>query len=99
MLRLFLLLLASMGPGLLWLWYFYRQDRFEPEPIKEIIKGLFNRGLAGDSSRTNRANLAPTINGLAASLGLGYPVNYGFSGNRTGGRRVKGLLFMADGGQ
>ena len=38
MLRLFLLLLASMGPGLLWLWYFYRQDRFEPEPIKEIIK-------------------------------------------------------------
>ena len=39
--RLALLLLASIGPGLLWLWYFYRQDRFEPEPVKLILKVFF----------------------------------------------------------
>jgi protease PrsW len=44
MLRLFLLLLASLGPGLLWLWYFYRQDRYEPEPLKMVLK-VFVAGL------------------------------------------------------
>ncbi len=38
MLRLLLLLIASIGPGLLWLWYFYRQDRYEPEPGKMVFK-------------------------------------------------------------
>lgn len=38
MLNTILLLAASIGPGLLWLWYFYRQDRYEPEPIKFILK-------------------------------------------------------------
>ncbi len=32
------LLVASIGPGLLWLWYFYKQDRFEPEPVRVILK-------------------------------------------------------------
>lgn len=41
MLRLPLLLLASIGPGLLWLWYFYHQDRYEPEPVKLIAKVFF----------------------------------------------------------
>lgn len=41
MVRLMLLLVASIGPGLLWLWYFYRQDRFEPEPLKLILKVFF----------------------------------------------------------
>ncbi|HBE76922.1 MAG TPA: PrsW family intramembrane metalloprotease [Firmicutes bacterium] len=44
MLRLLLLLIASIGPGLLWLWYFYRQDRYEPEPVKMIFK-VFVAGL------------------------------------------------------
>lgn len=38
MLYLFLLILASIGPGVLWLWYFYKQDGYEPEPLKLIIK-------------------------------------------------------------
>lgn len=38
---LFLLVIASIGPGLLWLWYFYRQDRYEPEPLKLIFKVFF----------------------------------------------------------
>jgi RsiW-degrading membrane proteinase PrsW (M82 family) len=41
MLNTILLLVASIGPGLLWLWYFYRQDRYEPEPIKLVLKIFF----------------------------------------------------------
>lgn len=32
---------ASIGPGLLWLWYFYRMDRYEPEPLKVVLKVFF----------------------------------------------------------
>lgn len=39
--RFFLLVVASIGPGLLWLWYFYRQDRSEPEPVKLVLKVFF----------------------------------------------------------
>ncbi|MCL6591197.1 MAG: PrsW family intramembrane metalloprotease [Firmicutes bacterium] len=42
--NLVLLLLASIGPGLLWLFYFYRQDRYEPEPVRLILK-IFAAGL------------------------------------------------------
>jgi protease PrsW len=38
MLKVLWLSIASIGPGLLWLWYFYRQDRYEPEPLKMIFK-------------------------------------------------------------
>jgi RsiW-degrading membrane proteinase PrsW (M82 family) len=44
MLRLLMLLIASIGPGLLWLWYFYKQDRYEPEPLKIVLK-IFLAGL------------------------------------------------------
>lgn len=44
MLYTIFLLLASIGPGLLWLWYFYRQDRYEPEPIRLILK-IFGVGI------------------------------------------------------
>ncbi len=44
MLNILILTLASIGPGLLWLWYFYRQDRFEPEPLGMILK-VFLMGL------------------------------------------------------
>ena len=38
MVHLFWLSVASIGPGLLWLWYFYHLDRYEPEPLRTIIK-------------------------------------------------------------
>jgi RsiW-degrading membrane proteinase PrsW (M82 family) len=38
MVHLFWLTVASIGPGLLWLWYFYSLDRYEPEPLRTIIK-------------------------------------------------------------
>lgn len=42
--RLVFLFIASIGPGLLWLWYFYRQDRYEPEPLKFVLK-IFLTGI------------------------------------------------------
>jgi len=44
MLYTILLFAASIGPGLLWLWYFYRQDRYEPEPVKLVLK-IFGAGI------------------------------------------------------
>lgn len=41
MFNFIVLSLASIGPGLLWLWYFYRMDRHEPEPLKLIFKTFF----------------------------------------------------------
>lgn len=41
MLYWLLLILASIGPGLIWLWFFYRLDRYEPEPPKLILKLFF----------------------------------------------------------
>lgn len=41
MLGTFLLILVSIGPGLLWLWYFYNLDRYEPEPLRLIFKVFF----------------------------------------------------------
>lgn len=39
-----LLFVASIGPGLVWLWLFYRQDRYEPEPVRKILR-VFMVGL------------------------------------------------------
>lgn len=32
------LFLVSILPGLLWVWYFYRQDRYDPEPKSLILR-------------------------------------------------------------
>lgn len=42
--RFILLFIASIGPGLVWLWLFYRQDRYEPEPVRRVLK-VFLAGL------------------------------------------------------
>lgn len=42
---LIVLLLVSVLPGLLWLVYFYRQDRFNPEP-KSLVLKVFLAGMA-----------------------------------------------------
>jgi len=36
--------LVSILPGLLWLWFFYRQDAFEPEP-RRLLLMLFGLGM------------------------------------------------------
>jgi RsiW-degrading membrane proteinase PrsW (M82 family) len=41
---LLLLIAASIGPGLLWLWFFYRLDRYEPEPLRMIFR-VFGGGV------------------------------------------------------
>lgn len=35
-----LLLVASLIPGILWVWFFYRQDRYEPEPRRLVIRAF-----------------------------------------------------------
>ena len=35
---LLLLFGLSFAPGLLWLWFFYRKDRIEPEPVRLIVR-------------------------------------------------------------
>ena len=30
--------LVSILPGILWVWYFYRKDKYDPEPVKLIIR-------------------------------------------------------------
>jgi len=32
------LLFVSIFPGILWVWYFYRQDRYDPEPRRLIVR-------------------------------------------------------------
>ncbi|MTI59664.1 MAG: PrsW family intramembrane metalloprotease [Firmicutes bacterium] len=36
--NLILLSLVSILPGILWVWYFYRQDKYDPEPTNLIIR-------------------------------------------------------------
>ncbi len=41
---LWLILLIAFAPGLFWLWYFYKRDEYEPEPLR-LIALLFFLGL------------------------------------------------------
>ena len=34
-------LVFGFAPGLFWLYYFYKKDKYEPEPKKAIIKTFF----------------------------------------------------------
>jgi RsiW-degrading membrane proteinase PrsW (M82 family) len=38
---LWLILAVGLAPGLFWLWYFYNQDKYEPEPLSLIVKMFF----------------------------------------------------------
>ena len=44
--NLFWLLVVSLLPGLLWVYYFYRKDRYEPEPANLVIKAFIYGALA-----------------------------------------------------
>jgi RsiW-degrading membrane proteinase PrsW (M82 family) len=38
------ILVIALAPGLFWLWYFYHQDIYEPEPLSLVIK-MFSLGM------------------------------------------------------
>ncbi|MDP3564709.1 MAG: PrsW family glutamic-type intramembrane protease [Methanoregula sp.] len=38
---IWLILLIGLAPGLFWLWYFYRRDIYEPEPLSLVVKMFF----------------------------------------------------------
>lgn len=78
--RLFFLFIASIGPGLLWLWFFYRQDRYEPEPVRKILK-IFFAGIilvipAGLLEQIWRASMVNSIHNAdwVSFLGLAFGV-------------------------
>jgi RsiW-degrading membrane proteinase PrsW (M82 family) len=35
------ILVIALAPGLFWLWYFYKQDVYEPEPLSLLVKMFF----------------------------------------------------------
>ncbi|MDX9755138.1 MAG: PrsW family glutamic-type intramembrane protease [bacterium] len=39
-----MMILLAFGPGIFWLWYFYRKDRLEPEP-KMLVLQMFVLGM------------------------------------------------------
>jgi RsiW-degrading membrane proteinase PrsW (M82 family) len=43
--QILIILAAAFGPGLFWLWFIYRKDKFEPEP-KKLVAKMFFWGLA-----------------------------------------------------
>lgn len=38
------ILVGGFAPGLFWLWWIYRQDRYEPEPLKDV-RQMFIHGM------------------------------------------------------
>lgn len=78
--RFIFLFIASIGPGLVWLWLFYRQDRYEPEPVRKILK-VFLAGLllvipAGLLEQIWRGQIANSIRNAdwVSFLGLAFLV-------------------------
>jgi protease PrsW len=39
--NIWLILAVALAPGLFWLWYFYHQDIYEPEPFSLVVKMFF----------------------------------------------------------
>jgi len=46
MMTLLIILAAGTAPGLFWMWFVYRRDRFEPEPASLVIRAFFYGVLA-----------------------------------------------------
>jgi RsiW-degrading membrane proteinase PrsW (M82 family) len=46
LMRVLWLLLVSLLPGILWVYFFYRKDRYEPEPARLIVKAFIYGALA-----------------------------------------------------
>lgn len=44
--RAILILLVSLVPGIIWVYFFYRQDRYEPEPVRLVVKAFIYGGAA-----------------------------------------------------
>lgn len=39
--EIWLILVAALAPGLFWLWFFYKQDAYEPEPLSLLATMFF----------------------------------------------------------
>ncbi|HHH85009.1 MAG TPA: PrsW family intramembrane metalloprotease [Firmicutes bacterium] len=46
MMTLLIILTAGAAPGIFWMWYVYKRDRFEPEPVSLVLRAFFYGALA-----------------------------------------------------
>lgn len=77
MLALTLVFLASLGPGLFWLWYFNRYDVLDKEPISKLALCMLFGAIAVIPALSWEApfrELLQTTNSLPIQLGLSFLV-------------------------
>lgn len=62
--------LLSVLPGILWVWFFYRQDRFEAEPKRLIVKSFLFGALVVIPAGILEAPFRNILSGQAGLLGI-----------------------------
>jgi RsiW-degrading membrane proteinase PrsW (M82 family) len=68
-----LIFIIALAPGIFWLWFFYRQDCYEPEPLSLVAKMYFLGMVAAGVALFLENILVPFIPGLLFST-LAVPV-------------------------
>jgi protease PrsW len=68
-----LILPVALAPGLFWLWYFYKRDAYEPEPLSLLAK-LFFLGMAATALAWLLETLASQVIGGIVFFILAVPV-------------------------
>lgn len=62
------LIIVSFLPGLLWVWFFYRKDKYQPEPISLVIKAFVYGAVSVFPAALIEAPFRPFIAGETPSL-------------------------------
>jgi RsiW-degrading membrane proteinase PrsW (M82 family) len=61
---LWLILVIALAPALFWLWFFYRQDCYEPEPLSLVVRMYFLGMAAAAIALLLENSVVPDIPGL-----------------------------------
>ncbi len=72
-----LAVLASLVPGLLWVWFFYRYDRWEPEPKRLIYRTFLQGMVAVLPAALLETPVRPLLARFPSLLGLFFVVVFG----------------------
>ncbi len=72
-----LVVLASLLPGLLWVWFFYRYDRWEPEPKRLIYRTFVQGMVAVLPAALLEAPVRPLLARFPSLVGLFFIVLFG----------------------
>jgi len=63
------LLIVSFFPGMLWVWFFYRKDKDQPEPISLVMKAFIFGAISVFPAAFLEAPFRPFIAGQAPDIG------------------------------